>query len=524
MATRAGVIERPGLALFRLVGSGRVACLQGLVTCDVEQPGDGAHVFGALLTVKGMIVSPLWITRLADALVIAVPADAAAAVAGAFERSLPPRLCRWEDATSASVPVGLYGPAAQSLLAAVTEGEPPAADRAGPLRHGEATVVAARVSARGLDGFDCIVPSATAAAFLAALAARGAVRLSAALLEERRILAGFPRLGAEIDEKTLPQEVRLDELGGVSYTKGCYLGQETVARIHFRGHANRYLAGLALEREPASLPCEILHDGQPAGRLTSACWWDAGRSWAGLAVVRRGTAPGSSVTLPDGGAATVRELPWEPAPHGADAVRVFVTGGTGLVGRHVIAALRAPRRRGARARPQRRGGRGADAARNGGGARRPRPTPRASTRSSRARTRWCTRRPSCSRAAAGPPGTRRTCSAPNGWRAAPRVTAPAWSTYRRWRCTAASRRSTRAPWAWTRRSTSSALRRRAISMPDPSGKRRSPCGASPGKRRCAPWPCARASSMERAIGTSRPGSRGCCAWASRRWSVTGRTA
>lgn len=317
LASGAGVIARPGLAVFRLVGGGRVACLQGLVTCDVEQPGEGSHVFGALLTAKGMIVSPLWITRLADAVWIAVPADAAAAVAAVFERSLPPRLCRWEDATAASVAVGLYGPAAQGMLAAVSDGEPPAADRAAPLRHAGATVVAARVSARGLDGFDCLVPSGTAAAFVEGLVARGAVRISPALLEERRILGGFPRLGAEIDEKTLPQEVRLDELGGVSYTKGCYLGQETVARIHFRGHANRYLAAIALEREPSSLPCEVLHDGQPTGRLTSACWWDAGRSWAGLAVVRRGTAPGSSVTLPDGGAASVRELPWEPAPHGS---------------------------------------------------------------------------------------------------------------------------------------------------------------------------------------------------------------
>jgi len=317
LAAHAGVVERPGLAVFRVVGGGRLTCLQGLVTCDVEQPGDGSHVFGALLTVKGMIVSPLWITRLADALVIAVPADAAAAVAATFERSLPPRLCRWEDVTAASCPVGLYGPAAHRLRAAVTDGEPPAADRAGVLRHGTAAVIAARVTARGLDGFDCMVPAGAAAAFVAVLLARGAVPLPPAALEERRILAGFPRLGAEIDEKTLPQEVRFDELGGVSYTKGCYLGQETVARVHFRGHANRYLAGLALEREPPALPSEIVHDGQPAGRLSSACWWDARRAWVGLAVVRRGTAPGSAVTLTGGGAATVRDLPWEPAPPGA---------------------------------------------------------------------------------------------------------------------------------------------------------------------------------------------------------------
>src|SRR5207253_1404740 len=71
------------------------------------------------------------------------------------------------------------------------------------------------------------------------LAAAGAVEADPAMLELARILAGWPRLGAEVDEKTIPQEVRFDEIGGVSYTKGCYTGQETVARLHFRGRAGR---------------------------------------------------------------------------------------------------------------------------------------------------------------------------------------------------------------------------------------------------------------------------------------------
>ena len=306
---------RPDLARFSLVGGGRLACLQGLVTCDVQQAGDGTHHFGALLTAKGMIVAPLWITRLADALLVAAPAAAAGEVASVFERSLPPRLCRWEDVTAQSATVGVYGPAAPALLAAAAEGElPAAAGRAGPLRCGGTSGTAVRVTARGLDGFECVVPAAAAAPLVEQLGSRGALAVSPAVLEERRILAGFPRLGAEIDEKTLPQEVRFDALGGVSYTKGCYLGQETVARVHFRGHANRYLAGIELEREPTALPLDVWSGGQPAGRLSSACWWGAGHAWAGLAVVRRSVRPGSGVTLADGAAATVRELPWEPAP------------------------------------------------------------------------------------------------------------------------------------------------------------------------------------------------------------------
>ena len=319
LATRAAVIVRPGLALFRLTGGGRIACLQGLVTCDLEKPGENTHGFGALLTVHGMIVSLLWITRLPDALMVETPVDAAIEVATMFGRSLPPRLCHWENVTSESSSVGVYGPAASVLLAAATEGEPPSASgRVAALRCGGVSAIAARLVARGLDGFECLVPAAAAPGLVEQLTAQGAMLVSPALLEERRILDGFPRLGAEIDGKTLPQEVRLDELGAVSYTKGCYLGQETVARIHFRGHANRYLAGIALEHEPKSLPLDILEREQTVGRLTSACWWEAERRWAGLAVVRRGVKPGSAVTLADGSAATARELPWgSPRPGGS---------------------------------------------------------------------------------------------------------------------------------------------------------------------------------------------------------------
>jgi len=316
LAARAGVILRAHLARFRLTGVGRLACLQGLVSCDIDKPGDGAHVFGALLTVKGMIVSPLWIVRLPDALIVEVPEVAGPVVQEILERSLPPRLCRAEPVTAETASIGLYGAAATTVLAAALPlPEPPPVGRAVVVERGApgTAVTAMRVVSRGLDGFECLVAAAAAPALAAALAAAGAAAISPALIEERRILAGFPRMGAEIDDHTLPQEVRLDELGAVSYTKGCYLGQETVARVHFRGHANRHLAGVALERVPDTLPVELLDGGRRIGRLTSACWWETGGCYAALAVLRRDSAPGSPVQLADGLIGSVRELPWERA-------------------------------------------------------------------------------------------------------------------------------------------------------------------------------------------------------------------
>jgi folate-binding protein YgfZ len=319
LATRAGVIIRGGLAHFRLTGTGRIACLQGLVTCDVEKPGDDTHLFGALLTAKGMIVSPFWIYRLPDALIVEVPAEAAAEIEAVWERSLPPRLCHYEVVTEATASLGIYGPNAAAALAAAGPADDVSVGRVVHLAQAGSPLIAARIAARGLDGFDCIVPAGAVSSLAGRLASRGAGSLSPSLLEERRILAGHPRLLAEIDEKTLPQEVRLDELGAVSYTKGCYLGQETVARVHFRGHANRHLAGVALERAPATLPLDLVDGGRKIGRLTSACWWEAGACYAGLAVLRREAAPGALLEIEDGSLGTVHALPWEPASAGKTA-------------------------------------------------------------------------------------------------------------------------------------------------------------------------------------------------------------
>jgi folate-binding protein YgfZ len=315
LASGAVVVTRNDLARFRLTGGGSATCLQGLVTCDVEKPGADSHTFGALLTAKGMIVAPLWIMRTADALLLEAPAAAAAELEAVFQRSLPPRLCRYEVTTAETASVGVYGPAAaHALAAAAGQPGPGVVGRIAHLARDGSRVVAARTMARGLDGFDCLVPAGAADDLVTRLATWGAVPVGDALLEERRILAGFPRLGAEIDGKTLPQEVRLDELGAVSFTKGCYLGQETVARLHFRGHANRYLAGIAMDRVPGALPVELDAGERPTGRLTSACWWEAGGCYAGLAVLRRGARPGATVRAADGGVGTVRELPWEPPP------------------------------------------------------------------------------------------------------------------------------------------------------------------------------------------------------------------
>ena len=111
---------------------------------------------------------------------------------------------------------------------------------------------------------------------------RGACPARSATCTPRGSSRGWPALGVEIDERTLPQEVRYDEIGGVSYTKGCYTGQETVARLHFRGHTNRELRGLRWTDAGAARRPVVVHG---RARTWAACarrsrWRTACSGWA----------------------------------------------------------------------------------------------------------------------------------------------------------------------------------------------------------------------------------------------------
>ena len=108
-------------------------------------------------------------------------------------------------------------------------------------------------------------------------------RLSEEELELRRIENGVPRWGREIDDRILPAEARLDETH-VSFSKGCYPGQEPIARLHFRGHPNRDLRVIELEELP-EYDAPLLHDGREVGRVTSAARREDG-SVVALAYVR----------------------------------------------------------------------------------------------------------------------------------------------------------------------------------------------------------------------------------------------
>ena len=157
-------------------------------------------------------------------------------------------------------------------------------------------------------GVDVLGEAGETAAVAAILRDRGAADVTEEALEAVRVEHGRPRYGRDLDESVIPQEAGLNERA-VSFTKGCYVGQETVARLHYRGKPNRHLRGLRLTGEAVS--GEVLHLGdREVGRVGTVALSPRLGPIA-LALVRREAQPGERLAVGDGGTrAEVVELPF----------------------------------------------------------------------------------------------------------------------------------------------------------------------------------------------------------------------
>lgn len=268
-------------AVFRIAGPGAVDCLQGMVTNDLVRAGVESLIWGALLTPKGMIVSDCWVHRDAEGIDLLVPLAMRDTILALLRRSVPPRLAKVTDRTDAVRVRWLLG-RGHALP-----------DQGGWAPSGAAPFAALLVA----PGEEPVDGRLQAAGWLAA---------PAAWADAARLLEGWPTLGREIDEKTLPQEVRFDELGGVRYDKGCYTGQETVARLHFRGHANRTLRGLLWTSGDAPADEALVADGKAVGTIRTLARF--GERRAALAPIRREVATGARI-LAGGAEALVIEPP-----------------------------------------------------------------------------------------------------------------------------------------------------------------------------------------------------------------------
>ncbi len=317
LRTDAGFVDRSDRLRMSFVGDKAAETLTGLVTNDVLALHAGHGQYAAALTPRGKVVADLRIVHRAPGdFLVDVPAAAASGFAAMIRKYVNPRLARYTDISASLACLGVVGPHARQVVAHALNCSPSDFDLLPPFAHaaesfgGDAVTVVRSVD-YGADAFDCFVRSADAAALRDALIASGAPAADGAALEVLRIEGGRPAWGVDMNEDTLAQEAGLDRLNAISYTKGCYTGQETVARVHFRGHVNRCLRGLRAESLPSGEALVFAGDKEVGDLRSRAVSPRLGA--IALAMLRREVEAGSVVTVRAPGgetSATVVDLPF----------------------------------------------------------------------------------------------------------------------------------------------------------------------------------------------------------------------
>ena len=298
-------------AVIQLTGPGALDCLQSIFTNDVVATDNQHLIYGAFLTPKGMIITDCWVLRAAPDPILILPASRADRALELFKRTLPPRLAQPTDLRDQWSVAWLFGAHVGAVLETLGQGtaqSPPGSVRIferpqGPLFLGLGPSPAP---------FEAVLLGTTGEvdAMRKQAIANGATLGTSEDSHAARVLAGWPTVECEIGDRTLPQEVRFDHLKGLSHTKGCYTGQETVARLHFRGHTNKEIRGLRWDGSERLESHAITGDEKELGIIQSTLRFP-GRTLA-LATIRTTVNVGDHV-LVDSRDALVVPLPFQAA-------------------------------------------------------------------------------------------------------------------------------------------------------------------------------------------------------------------
>jgi tRNA-modifying protein YgfZ len=321
LTERCGLLDRSERGKLALTGAGAKEFLNGQITNDVERLTDGEGCYAAFLTHKGKMLGDLRILDAGDELLLDTERVALQALFDMIRRFKIGFDVELHKRTIESALLSLIGPQADDVAArAIDRGAGSASGKGAiGLASGEHSHAPARIAGaaarliRTDTGVDVLCESPSAETVKAALVQAGAEAVSEQAAEVVRVERGRPRYGVDLGETTIPQEAGLNERA-VSFTKGCYVGQETVARLYYKGKPNRLLRGLQLSEPVAAelLPdgAELLLGERPVGRLTSVAL-SPRLGPIGLGLVRVAAEPGARLAVAGSEAsAVVRELPF----------------------------------------------------------------------------------------------------------------------------------------------------------------------------------------------------------------------
>jgi folate-binding protein YgfZ len=303
----AGVLDLSFRSRLCLVGADRARFLHGQVTNDVKKLRVGSGCYAAITTAKGKMESDLNIFCLADELLLDFESGLADKVSRRLEKYIVADDVQIVDAAPHYGLLSVQGPMAELIVRALgwvaeIPAQPLASVNISDAALGEiylathapfSNLRSRQRQEADLPGYDLFIPNASLAAaadqLLAAAAASGGRACGWQAYETARIEAGIPRFGADMDETNIPLECGL-EARAISYTKGCYIGQEVINRIHSVGHVNRELRGLRLADDLKTLPQrgdKLLQAGKEAGHITSAAYSPWLKANIALGFVRR---------------------------------------------------------------------------------------------------------------------------------------------------------------------------------------------------------------------------------------------
>jgi folate-binding protein YgfZ len=296
-----GLLDRSERGKLLLTGTEAAEYLQGQLTNDIVALELGEGCYAALLDRKGHMQADMRVLRSAEEEIwVDVEAGALEATRRHFEMYKIGRDVAIEDVSATRGLLSLIGPRSAEIA-----GAPPLPEHAcESLSVGGTKCFAVGTTA----GIDLICDTDEADRVRSVLNDAGAVEVGAGAVEILRIEAGTPRFGAEMDSSTMPAEAGIVE-AAVNFEKGCYIGQETVARLHYRGKPNRHLRGLRLSA-PAATGTPLALGDKDVGRVGGNCVSPVHGPIA-LAILRREAEPGAELAVgEDGVTARVVDLPF----------------------------------------------------------------------------------------------------------------------------------------------------------------------------------------------------------------------
>jgi folate-binding protein YgfZ len=314
----AAMLDRSSRGRIVVSGADRASYLQGLMTNDIVALKAGQGCYTAYLTAQGRMIADFHVYELGDVILMTMNGDVKDAILAKLDQFIFSEDVQLGDVTASFMQIGIVGPKAAMILARAVP-----AIRADVLiglsDHGNVRAdtggvpfIITRTSDAGEPGYDIYVEPPQAPALRASLTAAGAVEIDEVTSEAIRIEAGVPAFHRDMDEETIPLEAGI-EARAISFTKGCYVGQEVIIRVLHRGHGRvaRRLVGLRLDGRDLPLPGAAVTSGdRGVGQITSSAFSPALSGPIALAYVHRDfVEPGTALSV-GGVGARVSVLPF----------------------------------------------------------------------------------------------------------------------------------------------------------------------------------------------------------------------